>query len=129
MDWMSLLQQILEVCVVPLLGLLTKFLIDFLVAKKKEISTKTDNELLRKYLEMLNDTVVECVNATHQTYVDALKKENAFTKENQEIALQQTYDNVLAILSADCKEYLKIACGDLEFFIKNKIEAKVKESK
>lgn len=129
MDWMIIVQQLLEVCIIPLLGLLTKFLIDFLIAKKDEAKSKTDNEIAKKYLEMLNDTVIECVNATHQTYVEALKKDNAFAIENQKEALQMTYENVMAILSSDAKEYLKEACGDLEIYIKNKIEAKVKESK
>ena len=129
MDWMIVAEKLIEVCIIPLLGLLTKFLIDFLIAKKEEAKSKMDNEIAKKYLEMLNETVVECVNATHQTYVEALKKDNAFSEVNQKAALQMTYENVLAILSNDAKEYLKEACGDLEIYIKNKIEAKVKESK
>ena len=129
MDWMNIAEQLINVCIIPLLGLLTKFLIDFLIAKKEEAKSKMNNEIAKKYLEMLNETVVECVNATHQTYVDALKKENAFSEENQKAALQMTYENVMAILSTDAKEYLQEACGDLEIYIKNKIEAKVKESK
>lgn len=129
MDWMNIVEQLINVCIIPLLGLLTKFLIDFLIAKKEEAKSKMNNEIAKKYLEMLNETVVECVNATHQTYVDALKKENAFSEENQKAALQMTYENVMAILSTDAKEYLQEACGDLEIYIKNKIEAKVKESK
>lgn len=129
MDWMAILEQALQVFVIPLLGLLVKFLIDFLVAKKDEALAKTDNEIYKKYLEMLNDTIIECVNATHQTYVEHLKRDNAFSAENQKEALNKTYENVLAILSEDAKDYLKEGCGDLEVLIKNKIEAKVKESK
>ena len=40
-----------------------------------------------------------------------------------------TYENILTILSGDAKEYLQEAFGDLEVYIKNKIEAKVKETK
>lgn len=129
MDWTTLLEQALEICIIPLLGLLVKFLIDFLTAKKEELKAKTDNEVLKKYLDMLNETVSDCVNATHQTYVEALKKENSFSKENQKEALEKTYNNVLDILGNDAKEYLKESCGDLEVYIKNKIEAKVKETK
>lgn len=129
MDWNMIIEQLVTVCVIPLLGLLAKFLIDFLTAKKNEIAQKTDSELAKKYLDMLNETVADCVNATTQTYVEALKKEGAFSKENQKEALQKTYDEVLNILSDDAKEYLKEACGDLESQIKTKIEAKVKESK
>jgi hypothetical protein len=129
MDWMTIAEQVINVCIIPLLGMLTKFLIDFLVAKKEEAKTKVKNETLQKYIELLNETVVDCVNATHQTYVEALKKENAFSEANQKEALQMTYENILVILSNDAKEYLQEAFGDLEVYIKNKIEAKVKESK
>lgn len=129
MDWNMIIEQLITVCVIPLLGILAKFLIDFLTAKKNEIAQKTDSELAKKYLDMLNETVADCVNATTQTYVEALKKDGAFTKENQKEALQKTYDEVLNILSDDAKEYLKEACGDLESQIKTKIEAKVKETK
>lgn len=129
MDWMTIAEQLINVCIIPLLGMLTKFLIDFLVAKKEEAKTKIKNETLQKYIELLNETVVDCVNATHQTYVAALKKENAFSEANQKKALQMTYENILTILSGDAKEYLQEAFGDLEVYIKNKIEAKVKESK
>ena len=129
MDWNMIIEQLITVCIIPLLGILAKFLIDFLTAKKNEIAQKTDSELAKKYLDMLNETVADCVNATTQTYVEALKKEGAFSKENQKEALQKTYDEVLNILSDDAKEYLKEACGDLECQIKTKIEAKIKESK
>ena len=129
MNWTEILMQIFELCVVPLLALLAKFLIDFLRAKKEEALAKTDNEFLKKYLEMLDVTVTECVEATHQTYVDSLKKQGSFDKDAQKVALKQTYENVLSILSKDAKEYLAEGCGDLDILIKNKIEAKVKETK
>lgn len=129
MDWTAIAESLINVCIIPLLGMLTKILIDFLVAKKNEASAKVKNETLQKYNILLNETVIDCVNATHQTYVSALKKENAFSEENQKQALQMTYENILIILSNDAKEYLQEAFGDLEVYIKNKIEARVKESK
>ena len=129
MDWTNIIQQLLEICVIPLLGLLVTFLINFLTSKTEEAKAKTDNETKKKYLDMLNETVVDCVKATHQTYVEALKKDNAFSKENQQEALEKTYQNVLTILSDDSKKYLSEACGDLEFYIKNKIEASVQDNK
>ena len=129
MEWLELLYQILEVCIIPLLGVLTAYFVKFIKVKSQEIQSKVDSDLGDKYIEMLSDTISACVIATNQTYVEALKKEGAFSKENQKEALQKTYDEVLNILSDDAKEYLKEACGDLECQIKTKIEAKVKESK
>ena len=71
MDWMEMLQKIFEVCIIPLLGILTSYLIVFIRKKSKELEETTDNELYKKYIEMLQDTVVRCVIATNQTYDEA----------------------------------------------------------
>ena len=81
MNWMEMLQKIFEVCIIPLLGILTTYLIMFIKKKSKELEDTTDNELYKKYIEMLQDTIVRCVIATNQTYVEALKNKNAFDKE------------------------------------------------
>lgn len=125
MDWSFLI----ELCLIPLLAFGVKLLKDFVVAKKEELKAKTDSEVARKYYDMIAETVVDCVDATHQTYVKTLKEENAFTKEKQKEALEKTYQDVLSILNDDAKEYLKEAKGDAETYIKNKIEATIKQSK
>jgi hypothetical protein len=53
MDWLNLLTQIFEVCVIPLLGVLTIFIITYVGVKKNELIEKYDNDLLTKYLNML----------------------------------------------------------------------------
>ena len=37
MDWLSILQQIFELCIIPLLGIITKFAIDYIAQKKEQI--------------------------------------------------------------------------------------------
>ncbi len=78
---------------------------------------------------MLDRTISECVVATTQTYVDALKKEGKFDGEAQKVAFQKTFDAVIGILTDDAKEYLGEAVSDLNAYITNKIEANVKYSK
>lgn len=129
MDWMEMLQKIFEVCIIPLLGILTTYLIIFINKKSKELQETTDNELYKKYIGMLQDTVVRCVIATNQTYVDALKDKNAFDKEAQAEAFKMTYEAVIAILSDDAKEYLSSAVGDLQKYITELIEAEVNVNK
>lgn len=73
-----LLTQIIEVCIIPLLGLLTAYIISFIRAKNKALQAELDNELYSKYMDMLEDTIVKCVLATNQTYTDALKKADTF---------------------------------------------------
>lgn len=129
MDYTELIKQIFEVCLFPLLGVLTAFLIVFISKKAQELKAKTNNELYHKYIDMLEQTVINCVIATNQTYVDALKAEGKFDAEAQKIAFQKTYDSVMAILADDAKEYLNNAVGDLQTYIVNLIEAQVNLNK
>lgn len=129
MEWMVLLQQVFELCVIPLLGIITAYIVTFIKAKTAELKTNNSNEILVKYLDMLSTTVVECVIATNQTYVDSLKGQNAFDEEAQKAAFQKTYDAVIAVLSDDAKEYLTHVYGDLTIFITNMIEAEVNRNK
>lgn len=129
MEWLALLYQILEVCIIPLLGILTAYAIKFFNAKSTEIQNKIDNDTADKYIQMLTDTVASCVLATSQTYVEALKKDNAFTKEAQQQAFDMTYNAVMDVLTEDAKEYLTNIYGDLSTYISNKIEAEVKMTK
>ena len=129
MEWLPLLYQILEVCVIPLLGILTAYIVKYINAKSAEIQNKVDNDTADKYIAMLSDTITACVMATNQTYVEALKKQNAFTAEAQKEAFNLTYNAVMAVLTEDAKRYLTEAYGDLTAYITNKIEAEVNVSK
>lgn len=129
MDWLDLLYDILEVCVIPLLGVLTAYIVKFIKIKSEEITSKNQNELANKYIAMLTDTIESCVIATNQTYVEALKKDNAFTAEAQKEAFNQTFNAVMAVLTDDAKEYLTTVYGDLNAYITTKIEAEVKLNK
>lgn len=129
MNWTEILQDLFVVVIIPLLGLITKYMVQFFAVKIEEIKNTTDNETFKKYFDMLNQTISNCVIATNQTYVDALKDKNAFTAEAQKEALQKTYDAIMSILSEDAKTYLVNATGDLENYIMNLIEAQVKENK
>ena len=44
MEWMALLYQIFDLCVIPLLGVLTMYLVQFIRLKSQEITDKTDSD-------------------------------------------------------------------------------------
>lgn len=129
MDWLNILQQIFELCIIPLLAIITRSLVIYISTKKDELKNKTDNELAKKYLDLLNDTIANCVIATNQTYVEALKKENAFTADAQKAAFEKTYQAVVATLSEEAQKYLPEVVGDLQTYITQKIEASVNQNK
>ena len=129
MDWLSILQQIFELCVIPLLGIVTKFVIEYIAQKKEQVKAQTDNELAQKYLDILNDTIAKCVTATNQTYVESLKEQNAFDADAQKEAFNKTYNAVIETLGDEANKYLPMVIGDLQTYITERIEASVKESK
>ncbi len=129
MNWLDVLQQVFDIFLVPVLTALTFFLVRFIQSKTNELKSKTNDETLKKYLDMLDKTIVDCVLATNQTYVESLKGQNAFTKEAQMEAFKKTYDAIMAILTEDAKEYLNETLGDLSGYITTKIEAEVNTNK
>ena len=126
---MEILQQIFELCVIPLLGILTTYLVKLIRKKNKELDEKVSNNISRKYIDMLADTITNCVVSTNQTYVDALKEANAFDKEAQKKAFELTYNKIMNVLTEEAKEYLTAIYGDLEIYITTKIESEVKSYK
>lgn len=129
MDYLELLNQIFDLCVVPLLGVLTTFLISFIKKKTAELTETSNNTKMNKYVTLLSQTIADCVAATNQTYVDSLKGENAFDKEAQEVAFEKTYKAVMQVINEDAAEYLTTIYGDLESYIRTKIESEVKIQK
>lgn len=125
----EIILEIFELCIIPLLGILVKYLVEYLAKKKEQIETTTDNTLKIKYTSMLLDTISECVIATNQTYVNELKALGKFDLEAQKIAFDKTYDNTMKILSEEAKEYLSHIYGDLELYIKQVIESETNKNK
>ena len=134
--YLGLLSSIFEVCIIPLLGVLTAFAVAFLKAKKEEIlakiatnKTQEEKDLAAKYLDMVEKTVANCVIATTQTYVDSLKREGKFDADAQKVAFDKTMNAVLAILTDEAKNYLTQIFGDLNIYLTNLIESQVKINK
>ena len=73
-------KEILEYVLIPLLIILTRYLIVFIDTKRKELKERTNNDLANKYIDMIYNTVTNCVIATNQTYVDSLKEQGKFNK-------------------------------------------------
>ena len=120
---------IFELIIIPLAGILVGFLVKYLKIKSDDICAKIENDNLQKYLNMLMNTISQCVIATNQTYVETLKKEGKFDLEAQKIAFEKTKTSILQLLSDEAKVYLTTVIGDLDSYIDNIIEAEVNLNK
>ena len=125
MNWSEILNTIFQVAIIPLIVAGAGLLISFISAKTKQIKDKTENDIIYKYLDMLEDTITKAVIATTQTYVEALKNKNAFDEAAQKEAFKRTYNAVISVLTEDAYKYLTTAVGDLEAYITTRIEYNV----
>ena len=111
---MEILYQIFELCIVPLLGILTAYIVSYIRAKTNELTEISQNDTLDKYLNML---------------VETLKEQGKFDAEAQKTAFTMTLNAVMNIMGEEAILYLNEACGDLSLYISNLIEAEVKSQK
>lgn len=129
MDWLKILSEVFEVCIIPLLGLATAYFIKFIKKKAEQLAEQSKNDLIDKYIYMASDTIAMCVKATNQTYVETLKKEGKFDAEAQKEAFKMTFENVKTVLSEEAQKYLAEFYGDINAYLTEEIEAQVNKSK
>ena len=130
MDFMKDFTPILvQIVLIPLLTTLTGIIVKWINSKATELKAKTDNIYLKSTIEMLDNTISTAVVAVNQTYVDELKKENAFTPEAQREAFKRVFTISVNSLTEETMNYLSTYIGNIQGYIENKIEQKVVESK
>ena len=125
MDFVTLTPVIFQMVLIPLLAILTKYITTWVQIKIDELTESKNNATFTKYMNLLQSTVIDCVIATNQTYVESLKLQEKFDAEAQKIAFQKTYDAVMLILTEDAVKYLNEALGDLDAYVNTLIEAQV----
>ena len=125
MDLQTMIPVIFQVCLIPLLAILTKYLVAWIQVKTKELTDTKENGMFTKYMTLLSDTVINCVVTTNQTYVNTLKEQGKFDAAAQKEAFNKTYEAVMRILTDDAKKYLGEVLGDLDLYINTLIESQV----
>lgn len=128
-ELLILIKDIFELCIFPLLIALSGYLIAFINNKSNALKENAKNDKEKKYIDMLNSTITDCVIATTQTYVESLKKQGQFDMEAQKVAFTMTYNAVINLLTEEAEEYLSEAIGDLNLYITQRIESEVKLNK
>lgn len=125
-EFLTTLLQAVLVAAVPVCA---AFLGQGIRALAAYLSQKAENAALQKNLDAVADAVSTAVTYTSQTYVDALKKEDKFTPENQREALQKALAKAQSLLTEEARDFLQTAYGDLNEYLKSRIEAEVRNQK
>lgn len=119
----------LQIVLSALIPVVVAYACAFFKKKTAQIAAQTENEKAKHYINEISNAVITAVTATSQTYVDALKGENAFTAEAQKEALERTYKTAMAIISPAALAFVTDVYGDLEGYLTAKIEETVRNQK
>lgn len=125
----NLLTTLLQAVITVAVPILSAFAVKWLNAKAAQASAQATNEKARAYINEAAEAVSTAVAFTSQTYVDELKKSQAFTTDNQKEALNKAKDKALALLSQSAIEFLNMAYGDAAEFLTAQIEKEVRFQK
>lgn len=87
------------------------------------ISTKIKDKNAAKMITTILTIVTDAVQATYQTYVEALKGTDAWTKEAQEKALNMALTTIKKQLTQESAKFITENYGNIEEYLKTLIEA------
>jgi hypothetical protein len=108
-------------------ALITTVLIPFIAtafsALTNFLKTKANNAKLDKYFDMANDAVTTAVAEVMQTFVSEMKKAGTWDKETAEKAFAMARTKAIEIMGAAALTVLPEIVGDVEAWIRAKIEA------
>lgn len=89
----------------------------------KLLNEKIKDKQFARWLSQIIEIITNAVKCTYQTYVEALKDKNMFTKEAQEEALKRTLQSVKSQLSQESIKFIEDNFGDVEKWLIEKIES------
>ena len=86
------------------------------------LSTKIKDKKLRSLAVQLNEIVMRAVMTITQTYVDNMKKQNAFDGEAQKTALNKCLGIISTQLTQELRDYVEENFGDIKSYLGTLIE-------
>lgn len=116
MDWKDILLSVISIIVTGLATWAMAALTSWLNEKLKDKKSS-------RYAFAVLEVVTSCVKATYQTYVEAIKGTDAWTKEAQEHALKMALESAKAQLDDELTGYITDTFGGVDAYIMGLIEA------
>ena len=119
---LNIIWSALGVIITGLISCATTKLISFMNSTIKDTQVK-------RWATDLTSIIMNSVLTITQTYVDNLKKDNAFTKEAQKEAFNKCLTLVQNQLTPELRKYIEDNFGDIQVYLKTQIEAMIKSLK
>lgn len=118
--------QAMLIVVIPII---TVFICQLISRGAEWLTAKTGAERFQRIIDEAEKAVTTAVIATSQTYVDALKKANSFSDENQKIAFDLAFAAAKGMMAEETIQVIGAVYGSFEDWMREKIEAAVRTEK
>lgn len=125
MDWSNILKIMLTICA----PIGTAVVTWGIRSAANSLAAYVGNAKAQAYIREIAEAVAAAVQATNQTYVDALKEANTFGEAEQQAAFNIALAACKASLSASAQDFIQQSFGDLEQYLTTQIEAQVRAQK
>jgi len=127
--WVNLGKSLVESLLYLGVTVLTTFAVVYIKKYANVLVDKANSEDTEKYIRLAEQTIIDVVMATNQTFVDVKKANGTFDQEAWVVAFEKTKGNILAILTEAQRKAIEQVYGDLDKWLETKIEATVLEVK
>ena len=108
---------ITQICIIPIIAVITALIVFFVKKGMKKIADKTDSEELKVIVDVAEDTIVEAITTTSTAYTESLKGKNAFDKETQTEALNAVKEEVVETIEEAIRDNLPIITENITTYV------------
>lgn len=126
----KLLPIIINIMIIPILPVVTAFIIAYIKKKTQELETGMKNTEMNRYIHLAEDAVATAVTSVNQIFVDGIKQRNSsMTPYEQKAAFGMAKEKALRIIGDKGIGVLKNLYRDFDAWLENRIEYYVSLSK
>lgn len=125
----EMISTAMTMVIIPLLGIITKYIVILLKSKVTELQHRINNDTLNKYLNLAEGAIETAVISVNQTFVDAMKKQGTFDQDAMEKSFHAAKNKALSIIGTSAESALRDVYKDIDAWLDNKIEYYVNRNK
>ena len=126
---MDFIIQLIEVLVLPCVGLLMLQGIEYLKLKRSQMQEAANDAQYQKHYDSALEAITKSVVMVNQTYVEALKNKNEFDADAQKVAFKKACQTALTMIGEEAVAFLENAMDDFNTWFEVNVEASVNENK
>ena len=129
MDMERIMDLVWELILIPALGVIGVYIVNFIKAKTEQLKIQVDNAEVNKYFTLAEEAICKAVIAVNQTYVESLKKQGNFDEVAQRRAFEDAKSMALAMMTEEVKVIVGYAVADFDIWVNTTIENMVSANK